>query len=82
MMPCSEARAGAGRLLAARAGRLEYDPDRIGRFGELASYLADVPAAVEVPDHLPAIAEEASASLPFLEAYFSRLHRGHRVLHR
>jgi hypothetical protein len=71
-----EARVGASRLLAARAGGLEYDSDRIVRFDELASYLADVPATLNVPEHLPALADEASTSLPFFEAYFSNFIEG------
>jgi hypothetical protein len=71
-----EARAGAGRLLAARAAGLEYDPDRIARFDDLASYLADVPATVDVPSYLPALADEEASSLPFFEAYFSNFIEG------
>lgn len=71
-----KARAGAGRLLAARAAGLEYDPDRIARFDELAAYLADVPTRFGLPDHLPAIVDEASTSLPFFEAYFSNYIEG------
>jgi hypothetical protein len=71
-----EARAGAGPLLAARAAGLEYDPDRISRFDELAAYLADIPTTLDVPAHLPALADEASSSLPFFEAYFSNFIEG------
>lgn len=71
-----EARAGAGRLLAARAAGLEYDPDRITRFDELASYLADTPPTLDVPDQLPALTGETSTSLPFFEAYFSNFIEG------
>ena len=71
-----EARAGAGHLLPARAAGLEYDPDRISRFDELASYLADIPTTLDVPVHLPALADEASSSLPFFEAYFSNFIEG------
>jgi Fic family protein len=63
-------------LLAARAAGLEYDPDRIARFDELASYLADVPAALDLPNHLPRLADEPSTSLPFFEAYFSNFIEG------
>jgi hypothetical protein len=63
-------------LLAARAAGLEYDPDRIARFDELAAYLADVPATLGLPDHLPAVVDEASTSLPFFEAYFSNFIEG------
>lgn len=71
-----EARRGAGQLLAARAAGLEYDPDRIGRFDELASYLADTPGSLDVPVDLPARAEEVTSSLPFFEAYFSNFIEG------
>ena len=71
-----EARAGAGRLLAAKAVGLEYDPDRIARFDELAAYLADLPDGVDVPVDLPALADEAQTSLPFFEAYFSNFIEG------
>ncbi len=71
-----EARAGAGRLLAARAAGLEYDPDRVTRFDELASYLADLPATLDVPNQLPALEDETSTSLPFFEAYFSNFIEG------
>jgi hypothetical protein len=72
-----EARASAGRLLAARAAGLEYDPDRIARFDELASYLAaSTPATVDVPSHLAALADETATSLPFFEAYFSNFIEG------
>lgn len=71
-----EARSGAGRLLAARAAGLEYDPDRISRFDELASYLADTPSTLDVPRQLPALAGETSTSLPFFEAYFSNFIEG------
>ena len=55
------------------------EPDRvarlhehgIARFDELAAFLADVPATLDVPEHLPAFADEPSTSLPFFEAYFS-----------
>lgn len=70
------ARVGAGRLLAARAAGVEYDHDRISRFDELASYLADLPATVDVPAHLPALAAETSTALPFFEAYFSNFIEG------
>lgn len=71
-----EARVGAGRLLAARAAGLEYDPDRVTRFDEFASYLADTPATLDVPSQLPALAGETSTSLPFFEAYFSNFIEG------
>jgi hypothetical protein len=67
-----EARAGAGRLLAARAAGLEYDPDRIARFDELAAYLNARP----VDTDLPALADEELTSLPFFEAYFSNFIEG------
>ncbi len=67
-----EARAGAGRLLAARAAGVEYDPDRIARFDELAAYLSTEPADA---DH-PALADEELTSLPFFEAYFSNFIEG------
>jgi hypothetical protein len=71
-----KARAGAGRLLAARAAGLEYDPDRIARFDKLASYLANTPSTVDVPARLAALADETSTSLPFFEAYFSNFIEG------
>jgi hypothetical protein len=71
-----DARAGAGRLLTARAARLEYDPDRIARFDQLASNLANIPATQEVPNQLPALVDETSTSLPFFEAYFSNFIEG------
>lgn len=71
-----EARAGAGRLLAARAAGLEYDPDRITRFDELASHLAAPHATRDGRNHLPALADEPSTSLPFFEAYFSNFIEG------
>jgi hypothetical protein len=55
---------------------LEYDPERIARFDELASCLANMPATLDVPGHLPALADETSTSLPFFEAYFSNLIEG------
>jgi Fic/DOC family len=71
-----QARAGAGRLLAARAAGREYDPDRVARFDELASYLRALPSDAGVPDEPPALAEEAQTSLPFFEAYFSNFIEG------
>jgi len=71
-----EARVGAGRLLASRVAGLEYDPDRIARFDELAAYLSELPAELDVPDRLPALADEPSTSLPFFEAYFSNFIEG------
>jgi hypothetical protein len=71
-----EARAGAGRLLAARAAGHEYDPDRVARFDELASFLTALPDDLDVPDRLPALADEPATSLPFFEAYFSNFIEG------
>lgn len=71
-----QARAGAGRLLAARAAGREYDPDRVARFDELASYLTAIPQELDVPDQLPALGEERATSLPFFEAYFSNFIEG------
>jgi hypothetical protein len=51
-------------------------PDRVSRFDELASYLADIPTTLDIPIHLPALADEASSSLPFFEAYFSNVIEG------
>ena len=70
------ARAGAGRLLAARAAGREYDPDRVARFDELAAYLRALPTDTDVPVELPALADEAQTSLPFFEAYFSNFIEG------
>ena len=71
-----EARAGAGRLLAARAAGLEYDPDRIAAFDDLASYLADVLGTLDIPEGLATVTDEVSTSLPFFEAYFSNFIEG------
>ena len=71
-----DARAGAGRLLAARAAGREYDPDRVARFDELAGYLRALPPDADVPVELPALADEAQTSLPFFEAYFSNFIEG------
>ena len=71
-----EARAGAGRLLAARASGQEYDHDRIVRFDELASFLARLPAGLDVPVELHAAPDEPKTSLPFFEAYFSNFIEG------
>lgn len=71
-----EARASTGRLIAAKAVGLEYDPDRVVRFDELAAYLADLPGGVDVPVDLPALAGEEQTSLPFFEAYFSNFIEG------
>ncbi len=71
-----EARAGAGRLLAARAAGHEYDADRVARFDELASFLAAIPADLDVPVELPALSDEPATSLPFFEAYFSNFIEG------
>ena len=71
-----QARAGAGRLLAARAAGHEYDSDRVRRFDDLALYLAAVPADLDIPASLPALADEHTTSLPFFEAYFSNFIEG------
>ena len=71
-----EARSGAGRLLAARAAGHEYDPDRVARFDELATYLRDIPAEADVPVDLPALPDGEQTSLPFFEAYFSNFIEG------
>ncbi|MGH9138280.1 MAG: Fic family protein [Acidimicrobiales bacterium] len=71
-----EARAGAGRLLAAKAAGQEYDPDRVARFDELATYLRAIPPDADVPSELPALADERETSLPFFEAYFSNFLEG------
>lgn len=71
-----EARAGVGRLLAARAAGHEYDPERVARFDELASFLVAMPAELDVPDRLPALTDEPATSLPFFEAYFSNFIEG------
>ena len=71
-----EARAGAGRLLAARAAGREYDPDRVARFDELAGYLRALPPDSDVPVDLPALTDEVQTSLPFFEAYFSNFIEG------
>ncbi len=71
-----EARAGAGHLLAARAAGQEHDPDRVNRFDELAAFLRTIPADLDVPRELPALADEPATSLPFFEAYFSNFIEG------
>ena len=71
-----EARAGAGRLLAPRAAGHEYDRDRVRRFGELAAFLTAIPAHLDIPAELPALADEPATSLPFFEAYFSNFIEG------
>jgi hypothetical protein len=71
-----KARAGAGRLLAAKAAGQEYDPDRVARFDELAAYLRAIPSEADVPTELPALADERETSLPFFEAYFSNFIEG------
>ncbi len=69
-------RRGAGRLLVGRSAGHEYDPDRVARFDELASYLAAIPAEVDVPVNLPAVPIDDASSLPFFEAYFSNFIEG------
>ena len=71
-----EARAKAGPLLAARAAGQEYDPDRVNRFDHLATFLAAIPADLDVPADLPALPDEPETSLPFFEAYFSNFIEG------
>jgi hypothetical protein len=71
-----EVRSGTGRLLAARAAGHEYDPDRVARFDELASFLEAIPSNLDVPPELPALEEETETSLPFFEAYFSNFIEG------
>jgi hypothetical protein len=71
-----EPRAGAARLLAARAAGHEYDPDRVARFDDLASFLTVIPADLDVPVGLPALSDEPETSLPFFEAYFSNFIEG------
>lgn len=71
-----EARAGAGKLLAARAAGHEYDPDRVARFDEMASFLAAIPTDLDIPVGLPALPDEPATSLPFFEAYFSNFIEG------
>jgi hypothetical protein len=71
-----EARKGAGALLRARSAGREYDPGRIERLDQLASYLSSIPPALEVPAHLGAMAGEERTSLPFFEAYFSNFIEG------
>jgi len=71
-----DARSGAGRLLAARAAGHEYDPDRVGRFDDLARFLATIPPELDVPGTLPALPDEPATSLPFFEAYFSNFIEG------
>jgi len=71
-----DARASAGRLLVARAAGGEYDPDRIARFDELATFLGSIPTDLDVPAGLPALPDEPATSLPFFEAYFSNFIEG------
>lgn len=71
-----DARAGAGRLLAARAAGLEYDPERVARFDALAAHLRSLPLDSDVPAELAAPEREEQTSLPFFEAYFSNFIEG------
>jgi hypothetical protein len=65
-----------GHLRAARAAGREYDPDRVRRFDDLATFLQRIPAELDVPDALAAPDDETSTSLPFYEAYFSNFIEG------
>ncbi|MGH9115103.1 MAG: Fic family protein [Acidimicrobiales bacterium] len=69
-------RAGAATLLAARRAGLEFDPARIGRFDELAAFLADIPTELGIPEYLPPPAGDLDGTLPFYEAYFSNFIEG------
>ena len=69
-------RAGAAPLLTARRAGLEFDPARIKRFDELAAFLADIPAQLEIPEYLPPPAGDLDGTLPFYEAYFSNFIEG------
>lgn len=62
-------RAGAGRLLTAKAAGHEYDPARVERFDELARFLAAIPDDLDVPGELAAQPDDTTTSLPFFEAY-------------
>jgi hypothetical protein len=63
-------------LLVARAAGHEYDPDRVRRFDDVARFLAAIPADLDLPAALPALADESATSLPFFEAYFSNFIEG------
>jgi Fic family protein len=60
----------------ARAAGHEFDRARVARFDELARFLAAIPADLDIPSHLPALADEPATSLPFFEAYFSNFIEG------
>lgn len=62
-------RAGAGRLLTAKAAGHEYDPARVERFDELARFLAAIPDDLDVPGKLAAQPDDTTTSPPFFEAY-------------
>jgi hypothetical protein len=66
----------ASPLVLARSARLEYDPDRVDRFDDLARFLAGIPPDLDIPAALPAVPDEADTSLPFFEAYFSNFIEG------
>ena len=70
------ARTGAGHLLAARAAGREYDPDRVARFDDIASFLLAMPDELDIPGDLPGLPDETATSLPFFEAYFSNFIEG------
>lgn len=69
------AKAGSGQLLRARTAGREYDPERVGRFDELAQFLVTM-HGLDIPTQLPSVEEEASTCLPFFEAYFSNFIEG------
>jgi hypothetical protein len=69
-------RAGAGRLLTARAAGGEWDPARVERFDELASYLNAIPEGADVPAFLESPPGDLDGTLPFFEAYFSNFIEG------
>lgn len=69
-------RRSSDQLLAAHAAGRAWDTGRLERFGELAAYLADLPASVEVPDALAPPPGDLGGELPFYEAYFSNFIEG------
>lgn len=69
-------RPGGNALLAAHAAGRAWDTGRLERFGELAAYLADLPASAGVPDALPPPPGEVDGELAFYEAYFSNFIEG------
>lgn len=66
----------AGRLLAARQRRTDWDPARLELFTAVARGLPEAIRALDVLETLPATEDELDSSLPFYEAYFSNFIEG------